>query len=70
MKKTKLYYKKLDYIRIISCIAVLLYHLNILKGGFLAVCTFFVLSGYLACSSALKKGKKEGSEVKKKKKVW
>ena len=44
MKEEKEYYKKLDIIRIISCILVLLYHLNILKGGFLAVCTFFVLS--------------------------
>lgn len=44
MKEEKQYYKKLDIIRIISCILVLLYHLNILKGGFLAVCTFFVLS--------------------------
>ena len=33
---------------------VLLYHLNILKGGFLAVCTFFTLTGYLSCLSALK----------------
>ena len=33
---------------------VLLYHLNIIKGGFLAVCTFFALSGYLSCLSALK----------------
>ena len=33
---------------------VLLYHLNILKGGFLAVCTFFVLTGYLSTVSALR----------------
>ncbi|MBR3002966.1 MAG: acyltransferase [Clostridia bacterium] len=57
MIKQKEYYKRLDYLRIISCIAVLLYHLNILKGGFLAVCTFFALSGYLSCISALKKEK-------------
>lgn len=50
----KEYYKKIDYIRILSCILVLLYHLNIIKGGFLAVCTFFTLSGYLSCLSALK----------------
>lgn len=50
----KKYYKLLDYIRIISCILVFLYHLNILKGGFLAVCTFFVLTGYLSAISALK----------------
>ena len=54
MKESKPYYKRIDIIRDISCILVLLYHLNILKGGFLAVCTFFVLSGYLSCMSALK----------------
>lgn len=40
----KKYYKRLDIIRTISCIIVFLYHLNIMKGGFLAVCTFFALS--------------------------
>ena len=55
--KEKVYYKKLDIIRVISCIAIFLYHLNILKGGFLAVCTFFVLSGYLSCKSAFSKEK-------------
>ena len=55
--KDKIYYKKLDIIRVISCIAIFLYHLNILKGGFLAVCTFFVLSGYLSCKSAFSKEK-------------
>lgn len=55
MEAVKNYYKKIDYIRTISCILVLLYHLNIVKGGFLAVCTFFVLSGYLGCITALKK---------------
>ena len=48
------YYRRLDIVRIISCILVLLYHLNVVKGGFLAVCTFFTLSGYLSCVSALK----------------
>ena len=47
--------KRLDFIRVLSCILVLFYHLNILKGGFLAVCTFFVLSGYLTCASLFKK---------------
>jgi len=52
MKSSKQYFKYIDMIRVISCIAILLYHFNILKGGYLAVCTFFVLSGYLACTSA------------------
>lgn len=52
--KKKKYYKELDLIRVIACIAILLYHLNILKGGYLAVCVFFVLSGYLSCLSAFK----------------
>ena len=51
----KKHVKRLDFIRALSCILVLFYHLNILKGGFLAVCTFFVLSGYLTCASLLKK---------------
>lgn len=48
MSSLKKYYKGLDLIRIFSCISVLLYHLNILKGGYLLVCSFFVLSGYLS----------------------
>lgn len=47
-------FKRLDYIRIIALIMVFLYHLKIVKGGFLAVCTFFTLTGYLGCMSALK----------------
>lgn len=50
MKEEKEYFKRLDYIRIISCVMVLLYHLNILKGGFLAVCTFFALSRIFKCN--------------------
>ena len=50
----KNYYKQLDIIRIFSCIVILLYHLNLLKGGYLAVCTFFVLSGYLSVVTAFK----------------
>ena len=53
----KKYYKLLDIIRIVSCIGVLFYHLGYLKGGFLSVCTFFVLSGYLAYISLSKKDK-------------
>ena len=53
IKDEKKRIRRLDWIRVISCIMEFLYHLNILKGGYLAVCTFFVLSGYLSCSSAL-----------------
>ena len=53
----KKYYGKLDLIRVIACIAILLYHIGILKGGYLAVCTFFVLSGYLSVISCFKKEK-------------
>ena len=53
----KEYYKNLNIIRVIACIAVLFYHLGILKGGYLAVCTFFVLSGYLSCVTSFKKEK-------------
>ncbi len=54
-KEKKTYYKYLDILRIFACAAVLFYHLNILKGGYLAVCSFFVLSGYLSCISAFRK---------------
>lgn len=54
---SKKYYKNIDFIRVLSCIAILLYHLNILKGGYLAVCTFFVLSGYLSSVSLFRKEK-------------
>lgn len=57
MNSSKSYIKYLDIIRIVSLIGILLYHFNIIKGGFLFVCTFFVLSGYLSCISALKKEK-------------
>ncbi|MBR3661297.1 MAG: acyltransferase [Bacilli bacterium] len=49
----KKYLIKLDYIRVIACILVLFYHLNVIKGGFLAVITFFTLSGYLTTIKAL-----------------
>ena len=49
--KIKKYYQKLDFLRVGACLAILLYHLNFLKGGYLAVCIFLVLSGYLACIS-------------------
>ncbi|MBQ2947276.1 MAG: acyltransferase [Bacilli bacterium] len=57
MKGSKKYYKDLDLVRVILCIGILLYHLNILKGGYLAVCAFFVLSGYLSCKSLFNKKK-------------
>ena len=56
-KNNKKYFKYLDIIRLFSCISIFLYHLGILKGGYLAVCIFFVLSGYLSCVSAFNDGK-------------
>ena len=44
-------------LRIVCCAAVLLYHLGLLAGGFFAVCTFFVLSGYLGVRSAFRQEK-------------
>ena len=54
MKSNTTYYFKIDILRIILCLIIILYHLNIVNGGFLAVCTFFVLSGYLEGYFALK----------------
>ena len=45
------YYKNLDLLRVIACISILFYHIGILKGGYLAVCTFFVLTGYFSVVS-------------------
>ena len=55
MEISKKYYKDLNIIRLVACIAVLFYHLGLLKGGYLAVCTFFVLTGYLSVVSSFKK---------------
>lgn len=38
----------LDFLRVFFCITIFAYHINFLKGGYLAVCSFFVLSGYLS----------------------
>lgn len=51
------YFNSLDILRIIACLAVLFYHMGLLCGGYLAVCSFFVLSGYLSSYSAFKKEK-------------
>lgn len=51
MKKVN---KNISLLRALLCIAVLLYHLNYLKGGYLAVCSFFVLAGYFSCMSMYK----------------
>ena len=50
--KTRVLY--IDLIRAILCIIILLYHMGLLKGGYLAVCSFFVLSGYLSAQSLKK----------------
>ncbi len=47
----KAYFRKIDVLRIFLCIVVFLYHLEILKGGYLAVSSFFVLSGFLSIFS-------------------
>lgn len=55
--KEKKYFKNIDFVRFFACIMILLYHFDILKGGYLAVCTFFVLSGYFSCISLFNKEK-------------
>ena len=51
------YYHDLDIVRSAACAGVLLYHLGLLRGGYLAVCVFFMLSGFLSATSALKIGR-------------
>ena len=46
--KSMKYLKYLDILRIIACISVLLFHLGLIKGGYLAVCLFFTISAYLS----------------------
>ncbi len=48
MKKEKVRFEIIDLLKIVCCLAILLYHLGFLSGGYLAVCTFFVISGYLS----------------------
>lgn len=48
----KSYFIGLDILRIFLCIVILMYHLGYMPGGYLAVCSFFVLSGYLAYYTA------------------
>ena len=50
-KVVKRDYKYLDILRVFLCLFVLLYHLDIVKGGYLAVVVFFVISGYLSIIS-------------------
>ena len=57
LKEKENYFIYVDILRVVSCLFILLYHLKVVKGGYLAVCSFFVLSGYLSCVSALKKEK-------------
>ena len=51
----KKYFRKLDVLRIICAIGVFLYHLGFMTGGYLAVSSFFVLSGYLAVATNINK---------------
>ena len=57
MKEKNVYLPILDMLKIVSCLAVLFYHLGMLPGGYLAVCVFFVISGYLSYLSLSKREK-------------
>ena len=57
MRRNDKYYRDIDIIRLFACMSVFLYHLNILKGGYLAVSLFFVLSSFLSVISLGKKKK-------------
>ena len=43
-----------SFIRALFCLAILFYHLGLLKGGYLAVCSLFVLAGYFTIVSLSK----------------
>ncbi|MCR5483268.1 MAG: acyltransferase, partial [Bacilli bacterium] len=57
MNTDKKYIKHLDILRILACVAILLFHLGLIKGGYLAVCLFFTLSGYLCCVKSFRREK-------------
>ena len=42
MSSNNKHFKYIDILRIFSCIMIFLYHLNMLKGGFLAVSIFLL----------------------------
>ena len=57
METDKKYIKHLDILRILACVSILLFHLGLIKGGYLAVCLFFTLSGYLGCVKSFRREK-------------
>ena len=68
--KNKVFNQNISLLRFIFCSAVLLYHLNILKGGYLAVCSFFVLSGYFSTLSLNKNKSLVSYYIKRIKKIY
>ena len=68
--KNKSYNLNIALLRCIFCIVVLLYHTNILKGGYLAVCSFFALTGYFSVISIYKNKSIIAYYVKRVKKIY
>lgn len=50
-----MYRKDLDALKGIAIIAVVLFHIGLLKSGYLGVDTFFVINGFLVIPSVIKK---------------
>ncbi len=68
--KNKVFNQNISLLRFIFCSAVLLYHLNILKGGYLAVCSFFTLAGYFSTLSLNKNKSLVSYYIKRIKKIY
>ncbi len=68
--KNKVFNQNISLLRFIFCSAVLLYHLNILKGGYLAVCSFFTLAGYFSTLSLNKNISLVSYYIKRFKKIY
>ncbi len=52
MKKQQDYNPFIDILRIFACISIFLYHLGLFDGGYICVCSFLVISGYLSWKTA------------------
>ena len=66
----KTYNNNISFLRVFFLLAILLFHLGLLQGGYLAVCSFFALSGYLGFKSLAKDNRLIPYYIKRIKKIY